>query len=533
MLFERNSPGWAYLIALLGSGMVLATFALTSGLLRTPVATFVFLAAVLAAGVAGGWKTGFLTTALCSVGVIVFLLPPYNTFRISKLSDVVRLMAYVVAGLAISLLCESLKRAWARIEDRQRRLEQEIAERRKAVEQLREADRRKDEFLAMLAHELRNPLAPLSNALQLSALVENNAAEMKDLRGMMKRQVDQMTRLIDDLLDVSRINRGKISLRKKPVDLLAILTETIDSHKSVAESGGLRLDVTFPVERVTVEADATRLSQIFGNVLHNAIKFTPASGTVSVRAKLIGREAVVSIRDTGCGIPQPMLEQIFEMFQQVDQSLVRAHSGLGIGLTLAKRLVELHGGLIEARSGGPEQGSEFVIRLPAMSAPAAAGVGAQTLVEKTSRHNLPRQRVLVVDDAQASAETLALLLQAIGQDVATANDGRTAIAWAVENKPDFIFLDIAMPGMDGYEVARQIRGTVGLEELILVALTGYGQEEDRRRASEAGFNHHLTKPTSLEALCDVLSREREPLPCAAAAGPQLYPAVRADRLKSK
>jgi two-component system CheB/CheR fusion protein len=517
MLLERHSAGWAYLIAVLGTGLVMATFAATSGVLRTPISTFVFLLAVLAAGVAGGWKPGFLTTFLCSAGVIFFLLPPYYSFRISKLMDVARLLAYIVAGLAISLLCESLKRAWARIEDRQRRLEQEIAERRKAVEQLREADRRKDEFLATLAHELRNPLAPLSNALQLWSLVENNGAEMEGMRAMMKRQVDQMTRLIDDLLDVSRINRGKISLRTTPVDLSAVISEAIEAHKSLAELGGHRLNVTLPLEPLLVEGDATRLSQIFGNVLHNAIKFTPAGGQIGVSVERAGDDAVIRIRDTGCGIPQPMLSQIFEMFQQVDQSLVRAHGGLGIGLTLVKRLVELHGGTIEAHSDGPGKGSEFVIRLPALLAAEDSRGDPQTEAANPARFNLPRQRILVVDDAQASAETLALLLRAIGQEVATAHDGRTAFDWAVQHKPDVVFLDIAMPGIDGYEVARRLRGAAGLEEIVLVALTGYGQEEDRRRAGEAGFNHHLTKPTSIEALCDVLSGQGAPLPSASRA----------------
>jgi CheY-like chemotaxis protein len=276
--------------------------------------------------------------------------------------------------------------------------------------------------------------------------------------------------------------------------------------------------VALPSERLTVEGDATRLSQVFGNVLHNAIKFTPAGGLIGVSVQRVGNDAVVAIRDTGCGIPRPMLPQIFEMFQQVDQSLGRAHGGLGIGLTLVKRLVELHGGTVEAHSDGPGKGSEFVIRLPALTAAEDGSDNLQTEGESPSQFNLQRQRILVVDDAQASAESLALLLRAIGQDVSAVHDGRSAFDWAVQHKPDVIFLDIAMPGMDGYEVARRIRGTVGLEKLVLVALTGYGQEEDRRRAREAGFNHHLTKPTSVEALCDVLSKPREPLPLASGSG---------------
>jgi signal transduction histidine kinase/ActR/RegA family two-component response regulator len=511
MLLTQRSAGWAYLIAVLGAGAVMATRAVVFGVMGTLIATFVFLLVVLAAGVAGGWKPGFLTTGLNVVGVLYFFTPPFYTFRVSKGTDVVRLLAYVGAGVAISLLCEGLRRAWARVEERQRQLEQEISERIRAEEQLREADRRKDEFLATLAHELRNPLAPLSNALQLWSYVASNAAELENLRAMMKRQVDQMTRLIDDLLDVARIRRGKIQLRTAPVDLAAVVSEAIDSHKSLAELGGHRLTVSLPVEKLAAEGDATRLLQIFGNVLHNAIKFTPPGGQIAVTLERAGSQAVIRIRDSGCGVPPAMLSQIFEMFQQVDQSLGRAHGGLGIGLTLVKRLVELHGGTITASSEGPGKGSEFVITLPALSTEQDGSASPESERANPARCDLRRRRILVVDDARASAETLTLLLRAIGHEVAMAHDGRSALDWTREHKPEVVFLDIAMPGMDGYEVARRIRGTAGLEEIILVALTGYGQEDDRRRAGEAGFNHHLTKPTSLAALHDVLSPSRQPL----------------------
>lgn len=498
----------------------MATRTVVFGVMGTLIATFVFLLVVLAAGVAGGWKPGFVATGLSVFGVLFFFTPPYYTPRIARATDVVRLLAYAGAGIAISLLCEGLRRAWARVEERQRQLEQEIGERARAEEQLREADRRKDEFLATLAHELRNPLAPLNNALQFWSYAENSGAQMENLRDIMKRQVEQMTRLIDDLLDVARIRRGKIQLRTAPVDLSALVSEAINSHKSLAESGGHRLTVSLPPERLSAEGDATRLLQIVGNVLHNAIKFTPPGGLIAVGVERAGRNAIIRIRDSGCGIPKPMLSQIFEMFRQVDQSLDRAQGGLGIGLTLVKRLVALHGGTVSANSDGPGKGSEFVITLPALSAaptassPAASagGNGPQTVPASPSRDNV-RRRILVVDDTCASAETLAMLLRAIGHDVSTAHDGPSAFDWTLENKPDVVFLDIAMPGMDGYEVARRIRGAAGLEEIVLVALTGYGQDDDRRRASEAGFNHHLTKPTSLAALHGVLSVGHDsPLP---------------------
>jgi signal transduction histidine kinase/CheY-like chemotaxis protein len=506
LFLKRRSAGWSYLVAVLGAGAVMAACAVSRGVVGTLFATAVFLLAVLAAGMIGGWKPGVLTTGLCTAGVLYFFTAPYYTFRVSKMGDQVRLLAYAAAGLAISLLCEGLRRAWERIEERQRQLELEICERTRAEEQLREADRRKDEFLATLAHELRNPLAPLSNALQLWSYVEHDAAETANLRTLMKRQVDQMTRLIDDLLDVSRVARGKIQLRKTRVDLATVLCEAIDSHKSLAAVGGHALTFERPQERFSTLADELRLSQVFGNVLHNAIKFTPTGGLISVTLEREGANAVIRVRDSGCGIPQTMLTRIFECFQQVDQSLGRAHGGLGIGLNLARRLVELHSGTIVARSDGPGKGSEFVITLPVSSTNEVSSGAPEKKSTGTQRDSSPSRRILVVDDARASAETLATLLRAIGHDVATANDGRSAIEWTHHHKPDFVFLDIAMPEMDGYEVARRIRDTASLDEIVLVALTGYGQEDDRRRAREAGFNYHLTKPTSLSALKDILGR---------------------------
>jgi signal transduction histidine kinase/CheY-like chemotaxis protein len=509
MQLTRRSVAWAYVVAVVGAIAVTMTRALFDGVVGSVAGTFVFLLAVLAAGVTGGWKPGCLATGLAALGVL-FFVPPGYTLRIPNLTDAVRLLAYLAGGIAISLLCEGLRRAWERIEERQRQLELEIAERRRAEEQLREADRRKDEFLATLAHELRNPLAPLSNALQLWSFAEKNGHEMDNLRAMMKRQVDQMTRLIDDLLDVSRISRGKIQLRNARVDVGAILSEAIELHQSLAQVGGHKLRFDVPSDPLLVEGDATRLLQSFGNVLHNAIKFTPAGGRIDVTAEAVAADVVVRVRDTGCGIPEPMLSQIFEMFEQVDQSLGRAHGGLGIGLTLVKRLVELHGGTITAHSEGLGKGSEFVIRLPAWRPPSPdaeikPGVGT------TAKERAPSHRILVVDDVKASAETLTMLLRVLGDDVVMANDGRTALELAAQYKPDTIFLDIAMPEMDGYEVARRIRATPSLKEVVVVALTGYGQDEDRRRAKEAGFDYHVTKPASVASLREILARRGTPL----------------------
>lgn len=371
------------------------------------------------------------------------------------------------------------------------------AELQRQAHELQEADRRKDEFLAILAHELRNPLSPLSNALQIWPLVEHDHAQVESLRQMMERQVSQMTRLIDDLLDVSRITRGRIELRLQTIDLRTLISGAIESLQPLLEAAQHTLHVHLSAEPLYVEGDVARLLQIFWNILHNAIKYTDRKGVLEVRADRKGAEIVVSIKDNGPGIPAHMLEAIFEIFQQVDTTLERSHGGLGIGLTLVKRLVEQHGGSVEARSEGLSRGSEFIIRLPAAHTPPPLGPPPP---EKSRHSQPPRLQVLVVDDVEASAKTLGLMLTSIGQDVSLLHDGLTALAWIKEHRPDIAFLDIAMPGMNGYEVARQVRTLPELRDVFLVALTGYGQEEDRRRASEAGFNHHMTKPTSIDAL---------------------------------
>lgn len=390
-------------------------------------------------------------------------------------------------------------------EIRERKRQQ--AELQRHVNALNEADRRKDEFLATLAHELRNPLSPLSNALQIWPLVENDRHEMEQLRQMMERQVQQMTRLIDDLLDVSRITRGKIELRTQSVDVNTLISGAIEAVQPFVTACGHQLTVTLADAPAIVEGDVARLIQVFGNILHNAAKYSGPKGRIGIAVRRVDEEVVVTIEDNGPGIPPHMLRQIFEMFQQVDQTLERSHGGLGIGLTLVKRLTELHRGRVEAFSDGPGQGSRFVVTLPLSHASSEAGLSGGT-----SQHDgsLPRLRILVVDDVEASARTLMMMLRSIGQEVAAVHDGSSAVDYVLHNSPEVVFLDIAMPGMSGYDVARAIRQHPGLADVFLVALTGYGQEDDRRKAIEAGFNHHLTKPTSIEALEQILSTRPEP-----------------------
>jgi len=510
MLLARRYPAWGYLIAILGSALVFGLRYTSDSPTRGFFTSLAFLLAVLAAGLVGGWKPAVLTTLVCLLNERFFFIHPKHSLSFPSGSETMRILVYGASGIAIALLCEGLQRAWSRVAERQRQLEREMAERLAVaqerlhlVDQLRQADRRKDEFLATLAHELRNPLAPLSNALELWRFAKNDPEQLDELRGMMQRQVRQMSRLIDDLLDVSRISRGKISLRTERVELRGLVNTALESVKPVIAANDQRLEISLPQEPVFVHGDATRISQVVGNVLNNAAKYTPAGGQIWLSVSREGKKAGISVRDTGCGIPPDHLSRIFEMFQQVDQTLDRSQGGLGIGLTLAKRLIEMHGGTIEAKSDGPGHGSEFLITLPTIDAENTTET--ESAPSATAPPELQRRRILVVDDVHESAQTLARMLRAIGQEVATAHDGYTALAHLREHKPEVVFLDIAMPGMNGYDVARRVRASNGSAAPTLIALTGYGQDDDRRRAQEAGFDFHLTKPASIEQLISLLA----------------------------
>jgi PAS domain S-box-containing protein len=375
--------------------------------------------------------------------------------------------------------------------------DQEAALRRQSLALL-DADKKKNEFLAVLAHELRNPLSPLSNSIQVWPFVKNDPVEMDRLHALMERQINQMTRLIDDLLDVSRITRGKIQLRMSEVDLVGVLRSSVDVIRPTIESNSQHIELSFPDSPVLVEGDSARLNQIFGNILSNAAKYTGRGGNIAVKIEAIDGEATVSIKDDGPGIPPESLDDIFEMSQQVDGTLDRSSGGMGIGLTLVKRLVEQHGGTVVARSEGKDKGSEFIVKLPARS---SAHETTDTVnpaeVHVTLNHRV-KHRILVVDDVKASAHTLALMLQKLGQEVEQLHDGLSAIDWTLKHQPEIVFLDISMPVMDGYEVASRLRAEKA--SATLVALTGYGQEEDKQRSFDAGFHHHLVKPTSMEKL---------------------------------
>jgi PAS domain S-box-containing protein len=379
----------------------------------------------------------------------------------------------------------------------------DFIERSRFEEALKEADRRKDEFLATLAHELRNPLAPIRNALEIMRLSSDAQADA-EARRMMERQVGQMVRLIDDLLDVSRITLGQVRLHKQRVELAGVVRDAVEACRPLMESLGHKFCLTLPIEPVYLDGDPTRLTQVFSNLLNNAAKYSDRGAHINLTAERNGNEVGVSVKDTGIGLPPEMLTQVFDLFTQVGQSDARARGGLGIGLTLAKRLAELHGGNIEARSDGLGKGSEFVVCLPISVAEVAPEPPPGE--ESPTWTNPLKARILVVDDLRDSAESLARLLRIEGNEVRTAHDGLEAVAVAADFRPDLVLMDIGMPSMDGYEACRRIRNLPFGGEVILVAVTGWGQAEDRRKTNAAGFDHHMVKPVEPVAIERLLQR---------------------------
>ncbi len=389
-------------------------------------------------------------------------------------------------------------------ESAQRKAEEEL---RRRAEEIAAADRRKDQFLAMLAHELRNPLAPIRNAVELMRQVETVDASFQPSREMVERQVKNLAHLVDDLLDVSRINQGSIRLRKEVLDLGTILERAVDATRPLIESRAHELTLDLPREPIRLEADPTRLEQVVSNLLNNAAKYTMPGGHIALSAVRHGKEAVIRVRDNGIGVPPDVLGRVFEPFVQSDGSLARSEGGLGIGLTLVRSLVEMHGGRVEATSPGLGQGSEFVVRLP-VRVPQTAEIAPPAASEDDAAAPRPPARpvrVLVVEDNVDAAESLATLLRVWGHDVQVVHDGLAALDAASESRPEVVLLDIGLPGLDGYQVARRLREDVGLDTSLLVAMTGYGQPEDRRRSREAGIHHHFVKPVEPLVLRNLLA----------------------------
>ena len=385
---------------------------------------------------------------------------------------------------------------------------------RHQADQLRESDRRKDEFLGILAHELRNPLAPLKNGLEVfRRLAPPDEPALHRVQGMMDRQLVQMVRLIDDLLDVTRISSGKIRMSRSRIPLAEVIQAAVETSQPAIDQSGHALSITSPDRPVFVEADATRLAQVFSNLLINAAKFTASGGHIRITTERQRHEVVVTVDDDGEGIPAEMLSKVFDMFVQVDRSLERERSGLGIGLSLARGLVELHGGSIEARSDGPGRGSAFVVRLP-------AAVDARRPVDEgdgdgdvpTDRDTFAERRVLIADDNVDAADSLAMLFELMGSSPRIARNGLDAVAQAERFQPELVLLDLGMPGLNGFEACARIKASPWGRDMVVVALTGWGQEKDRLQSREAGFDGHLVKPVSAEAIRTLMA-ESVPAPC--------------------
>jgi signal transduction histidine kinase/ActR/RegA family two-component response regulator len=412
-----------------------------------------------------------------------------------------------------------------RVAERTAELEASTANLRDREEALREADRRKDEFLAMLAHEIRNPLAPIRTAVHLLRLKELPEAQRVHARDVIERQVEHLVRLIDDLLDVSRITRGAIKLQRERVDVAEVVARAVETSRPLIDSRRHQLVTVLPDQSLSVFGDLTRLSQVLANLLNNAAKYTDAQGRIFVRVERDGGEVVIRVQDNGIGISREMLSRVFELFAQADRTLERSSGGLGIGLALVRRLVEMHGGSVSAYSGGAGQGTEMVVRLPVdiddrmperprepECLPAAPTAGTPAVSPAAAS-----RRILIVDDNRDAADSMALLVETAGHSARTAYDGHQALDLASAFVPDVLLLDLGVPGLNGFEIARRIRRQPWGKTVALIAVTGWGQEQDRRRTAEAGFDAHLIKPVGH---ADLLSALRA---CGRAARPSSEP----------
>jgi signal transduction histidine kinase len=393
----------------------------------------------------------------------------------------------------------------AELQQRAYSLQAEIAERRRAEEELKQAGRRKDEFLAMLAHELRNPLAPILSAVELMRRNGSADPNLLQARNVIERQAQHLTRLVDDLLDAARITQGKITLHKEKLELMNIIGRAVETSRPFIESHGHQLSLSLPQEPLRLEGDLVRLAQAISNLLNNAAKYTEEGGHIWLTAERAETEVVLRVRDNGMGISATLLPHIFDLFTQANWSLDRTEGGLGVGLALVHSLVEMHGGRVEAFSAGSGQGSEFVIHLPMLTKEAQS----QGITPAISADHAPTpracRRILVVDDNVDSAQCMALLLKIDGHEVYVAHDGRAAIDTAQTLRPQVVLLDIGLPKMDGYEVAKRLREWPEMQKTVLIALTGYGREEDHRLSEQAGFDYHLTKPVNPNTVQDIVN----------------------------
>ena len=376
----------------------------------------------------------------------------------------------------------------------------DITNLRRLAAELSEADRRKNEFLATLAHELRNPLAPMSNMLEVVKRANGDGETLKRAYDTIERQLAQLVRLVDDLLDLNRITHDRLELRRSEVELSSVIQQAVEVARPLIDAAGHNLVVDLPAQPIYLHADRARLAQVFGNLLNNSSKYTRPTGQISLTATRTGNEVQVSVQDDGAGIPTDKLDSIFDMFMQVDRSAAQSQGGLGIGLTLVKRLAEMHGGSIEARSRGEGQGSEFVVCLPILQKTAEAAKENEDVPAESSG----QRRILIVDDNKDSADSLAMLLEITGNKTYMAHDGVEAVEAIEKHRPEVVLLDIGLPKLDGHEVCRRVREQPWGKDIVVIALTGWGQEDDRRKSEEAGFNGHLVKPVDYDKLLQLL-----------------------------
>ncbi len=433
--------------------------------------------------------------------VLVLARPGADSAALAQAMDLLGNVTVLERPMRVAALVSAVRTA-LRARQRQYQIREHLAQREQSEAELRMNDRRKDEFLAVLAHELRNPLAPIRNSLHILRLTGQQDPTAERVGEMMERQVNHMVRLVDDLMEVSRITRGKIELHKERVDVAAVVRSAVETSRPLIEAAGHQLTLEVPAAPLILEADPVRLAQVLANLLNNAAKYTEAGGQIWLAVRQEDERVAISVRDTGTGIPSDMLPRVFELFTQIDRHADRAQGGLGIGLTLVKSLVEMHGGSVTAESDGPGRGSEFVVRL-SLAATRPVGEPAGTADRPTAV--LALRRVLVVDDNQDAAESLGMLLKLLGADAHVVYSGTDALEALATYEPAVVLLDIGMPGMNGHEVARRIRQRPELQDLTLIALTGWGQEEDRRRSRAAGFDYHLVKPVDVNALQALLT----------------------------
>ena len=494
---------WGYLIAIAATAAVALVRLAVSDTVGNFAPIVTFTVAIVIAAWYGGLKPGLLATVLSTLAADYLYTPRRHSFYVETLSGAVALGVLCFAGVLISLLCESLHRTQRRLESEQENLRQSVDLQRQMRDAMTESDRRKDEFLATLAHELRNPLAPVRNAIHILRARMPPTPELQWARDVIDRQVTQMTRLIDDLMDVSRISRGTFELRREHVALDDVVRSAVETSRPSIDASGHELSVHLASEPIYLDADVIRLAQVFANLLNNAAKYTGPGGRIAVTAERETGMVLVTVQDSGIGIPAEKLTQVFEPFTQLDHSLERSRGGLGIGLALARRLVEMHGGTIEAHSPGPGAGSQFVVRLPLSAR--QGGLGAVTSAVRLPTPAVARYRILIADDNNDSATSLGILLNDAGYEVRTAGDGVQALETASQFRPNIALLDIGMPKLNGYDVARQLRAQPWGRQMRLIAITGWGGAEHRQQTTQAGFDHHLTKPVDPAALTELLA----------------------------